>query len=121
MQHFIFTSIIRYNLEKVATTIGKNMKDIEEIKRTLTAHREILASKYRVKTVGVFGSYARGKPTKKSDVDILVEFKRAVDFFEFLDLEEYLEHILGIKVDLVTKQALKPFIGKHILEEVVYL
>ena len=97
------------------------MKDIEEIKRTLTAHREILASKYKVKTVGVFGSYVRGKPKKKSDVDILVDFKRAVDFFEFLDLEEYLGQILGIKVDLVTRRSLKPFIGKHILEEIVYL
>ena len=97
------------------------MKDIEEIKRALTTHRQILALKYKVKTVGVFGSYVRGNPKKKSDIDILVEFKRAVDFFEFLDLEEYLEQILGIKVDLVTKQALKPYIGKRILEEVVYL
>jgi predicted nucleotidyltransferase len=97
------------------------MKDIKEIKSTLTAHREILVSKYKVKTIGVFGSYVRGKPKKKSDVDILIEFKRAVDFFEFLDLEEYLGQILGIKVDLVTKQALKPHIGKRILEEVVYL
>jgi uncharacterized protein len=97
------------------------MKDIEELRKTLTAHREILASKYRVKTMGVFGSYARGKPKKKSDIDILVEFKRAVDFFEFLDLEEYLEQILGNKVDLVTRKALKPYIGKRILEEVIYL
>jgi predicted nucleotidyltransferase len=97
------------------------MKNIEEIKRTLTAHRGILASKFKVKTVGVFGSYVRGKPKKKSDVDILVEFKISVDFFEFLELEEYLEQILEIKVDLVTKQALKSYIGKHILEEVVYL
>jgi predicted nucleotidyltransferase len=97
------------------------MKGIEKIKRTLSDHKEIFASKYKVKTIGVFGSYVSGKPKRKSDVDILVEFKRAVDFFEFLDLEEYLEQILGIKVDLVTKQALKPYIGKHILEEVVYL
>ena len=97
------------------------MKNIEAIKKTLIAHKELLASKYKVKTIGVFGSYVTGNQKKKSDVDILVEFKRAVDFFEFLDLEEYLEQILGIKVDLVTKQALKPYIGKHILEEVVYL
>jgi uncharacterized protein len=97
------------------------MKNIEEIKKTLTAHREILISTYKIKTIGVFGSYIKGKPKEKSDIDILVEFKRAVDFFEFLDLEEYLEQILGIKVDLVTRQALKPYIGKRILEEVVYL
>jgi uncharacterized protein len=59
------------------------MKDIEKIKKTITSHREILASKYKVKTIGVFGSYVRGNAKKKSDVDILVEFKRAVDFLSF--------------------------------------
>ncbi len=97
------------------------MKRLEEIKNILAAQRDTLEKKYRVKTIGVFGSYARGKPKKRSDVDILVEFTETPDFFEFLDLEEYLTDILEIKVDLVTKDALKPYIGKRILEEVVYL
>lgn len=97
------------------------MKKLDEIKNILTAHRDALEKKYKVKTIGVFGSYVRGKPKKRSDVDILVEYTETPDFFEFLDLEEYLSDILEIKVDLVTKDALKPYISKRIMEEVVYL
>jgi len=52
---------------------------------------------------------------KKSDLDILVEFESPTDFFDYLGLEEYLTNLLGIKVDLVMKKALKPNIGKKIL------
>lgn len=97
------------------------MKTFEEIRNILSAHRKELEIKYKVKEIGVFGSFIKGRQKKKSDIDILVEFKKTPDFFEFLRLEEYLEGILGTKVDLVTKSALKPYIGKHILEEVVYI
>lgn len=97
------------------------MKTLDEIKNILASNREILERKYKVKAIGVFGSYVRGKQKKRSDIDILVEYTETPDFFEFLDLEEYLSDRLGIKVDLVTKAALKPYIGKRILEEVVYL
>ena len=99
----------------------KEMKNLEEIRNILTSHIDILKSQYKVKEIGIFGSYVRGKQKKKSDIDILVEFKETPDLFEFLDLEEYLDGILMTKVDLVTKKALKPHIGKRILEEVIYL
>lgn len=97
------------------------MNTLEEVKRLLGGHRNILESKYKVKTIGVFGSFVRGEQKNKSDIDILVEFKESVDIFEFMDLEEYLQDLLGRKVDLVSKKALKPYIGKRILEEVVYI
>lgn len=97
------------------------MKTLEEIKIILKEYREILEAKYKVKSIGIFGSFLTGTQKKKSDIDILVEFNEAIDIFEFLDLEEYLEMLLGTKVDLVSKKALKPYIGKRILEEVVYL
>jgi predicted nucleotidyltransferase len=100
---------------------SKNVKTFEDIRNIITSHMDELQSRYRVKTIGVFGSYARGRQKNKSDVDVLVEFRRTPDFIEFLRLEEHLSTLLGIKVDLVTKDALKPHIGKHILEEVVYL
>lgn len=93
------------------------MNAIEILRR----HENVIKQKYHVKKIGVFGSYVRGEQKKRSDIDILVEFKKTPDFFEFLKLEEYLRSILGRKVDLVTKDALKPYIGKHIIEEVVYL
>ncbi|MCX6090688.1 MAG: nucleotidyltransferase family protein [Candidatus Atribacteria bacterium] len=68
-----------------------------------------------------FGSYVRGEATDKSDLDILVDFKKPISLFTFLDLEEYLESCLGIKVDLVSKKALRPGIGKYIIEEAISL
>ena len=97
------------------------MKDVETVKRTLSLHKAELKKKFKVKTIGVFGSYVRGEQKRGSDVDILVEFEEdaEIGFFKFLDLEEFLSRKLGVKVDLVTKNALKPYIGKCILREVV--
>jgi len=97
------------------------MKTLEEIKARLEHLKPVLREKFEVETIGIFGSYTRGEQGKKSDVDILVEFSEdaEIGFFRFLDLEEFLSRELGVKVDLVTKDALKPYIGKRILQEVV--
>ncbi len=95
------------------------MKSVDEIKKTLQEHRAVLREQYKVKEIGIFGSYVRGEQAESSDVDILVEFCEPVGFFAFLDLEEFLSGLLGIKVDLVSKGALKPRIGQFILEEMV--
>jgi uncharacterized protein len=95
------------------------MQNVEDIKRTLLGHKAEIKKQFKVKTIGVFGSYVRGEQKQKSDVDVLVEFEEPVGLFEFMDLEMYLTDLLGVKVDLVSKKALKPHIGKRILEEVV--
>ena len=95
------------------------MKNFEEIKEILKNQKPFLTEKYGVKEIGVFGSYVKGEQKDESDLDILIEFERSVGFFEFLDLEEYLGDITGIKVEIVTPKALKPKIGEHILREVV--
>jgi hypothetical protein len=71
----------------------------------------------------VFGSNVRREQKKGSDIDILVEIypDTEMDLIKFVELEEYLSKLLGIKVDLVMKSALKPRVGKRILEEVVYI
>ncbi len=96
------------------------MNTIEEIKEILARHKDELRKRYKVKEIGVFGSYVRGQQKEKSDVDILVEFEEVPGLFKFVALESHLADILGIKIDLVMKSALKPVIGKHILREVVY-
>ena len=88
---------------------------------TLKKHENAIRSRFPVKTLGVFGSAARGELTPKSDVDVLVEFEKVIGFFEFLDLEEYLSVILERKVDLVTPAALKPFIKDKIMKQVIYV
>lgn len=97
------------------------MKSVGEIRATLEQHREELEKQYRVREIGIFGSYARGEQTEASDVDILVDFAEPIGLFKFLELEEYLEGLLGVGVDLVSRKALKPRIGRHILEELVTL
>jgi len=88
-----------------------------EIESILKTHKDVLSARFHVKNIGVFGSIARGEETGKSDVDILVEFSEPVGW-EFIDLKEYLEEILGRPVDLVTKNALKRQLKDKILEEV---
>ena len=92
-------------------------KAIEKIKEI----KHILRKNYSIKRIGIFGSYIRGEENKDSDLDILVEFERPIDIFKFIELEETLSESLGVKADLVTRRALKPFIGKKILKEVIYV
>ncbi|MCK9502480.1 MAG: nucleotidyltransferase family protein [Lascolabacillus sp.] len=78
-----------------------------------------LQREYAVRSLGLFGSYVRGEQKKSSDLDILVDFVEVPGMFRFLDLERELARLLGIRVDLVQKDALKPAIGKRILHEVL--
>lgn len=93
--------------------------DRAAVEKTLRSSRAVLRRRYGVRTVGLFGSFARGEAGVRSDVDILVEFSRPVGW-EFLDVQEYLEARLGRKVDLVTMRALKPQLRERILAEVKY-
>ena len=97
--------------------------NLEEIKRKLVEHKEELKERYKVKQIGIFGSYVRGEQQGTSDVDILVEFEEGarLSLLDIVGLEIELSDLLGVKVDLVEKGTLKPHIGRHILEEVVYL
>jgi len=97
------------------------MKTKEEILRILKKELPYLKEKFNVKSIGLFGSYVRSEQKKESDVDVLVEFQKPVGFFEFIDLEDYLSEKLGVKVDLVTPDALKPLIKPRILKETVYV
>jgi len=98
-----------------------DMNRLEEIKKKLVEIKPILREKYKVKEIGIFGSYVKGKQRKSSDIDILVDFEEVPDLFTFVEIEEFISKKLGIKVDLVMKSALKPYIGKIILHEVEYI
>jgi uncharacterized protein len=94
-------------------------RSLDEIKKILKQSMPEIKDRYKVKYLGVFGSYVRGEAKKSSDLDILVEFDRAPSLLEFIRMEDDLSDKLGIKVDLVMKKALKPHIGQHILAEVI--
>ena len=94
---------------------------LDDILCVLRQHRDELSREYGVSSLGVFGSCARDESTEESDVDILVEFRRPVGFFQFLELEEKLSARQGANVDLVTRGPLKPRIGQQIFREVTML
>jgi len=94
---------------------------LDEIKQILSQNKPLLQRKYKVKELGIFGSYVRGENRDESDIDILVEFKEPVSLFEFMELEEFLTKLLGVKVDLVMKGGLKQRIKGKILAEAVYV
>ncbi len=98
------------------------MKTQKSMKTELEALKPLLKKRFEVETIGFFGSYSRGEQKKTSDVDVLVVFSddAHVGFFRFLELEEFLSRRLGVKVDLVTKAALKPVMKERVLRETVY-
>jgi len=97
------------------------LKTIQDIKNNLSVHTSDLIERYKIREIGIFGSYVKNRQSKKSDIDILVDFDEVPTLFDFVGLRDELSDILNIRVDLVMKSALKPCIGKRILEEVVLL
>lgn len=86
---------------------------------TLRRLQPLLAERHNVESIGLFGSYVRSEQRPDSDLDILISFRETPSLLKFIELENYLSDILGIKVDLVMKDSLKPHIGEHILKEVL--
>ena len=97
------------------------MTNLETIKKRLKDLKNVLTQEYGISEIGIFGSYVRGEEKATSDLDILVQVDKKMGLLRFIKIENYLSDILGIKVDLVMKDVLKPAIGKHILREVNYI
>jgi len=91
------------------------------VNEVLSRELPLLQAEYGVRELGVFGSYVRNEQASDSDVDILVSFERPVGLLTFMRLENRLAALLGVKVDLVSRKALKPAIGRRILSEVRFV
>ena len=100
---------------------AQQLKDADYFIKILRQHFPEIKKKYSVSYLGIFGSYVRGEQTSESDLDILVEFDEKPGLFEYIELEDYLSDLLGVKVDLVARTGLKPNIGKRVLNEVISL
>ena len=94
-------------------------RSLEKILETLRGQIPMLAERYSVETLQVFGSYVRAEQRKDSDLDVLVTFREVPSLLTFIAIENYLSDLLGIKVDLVMKDSLKPKIGGRILREAI--
>jgi predicted nucleotidyltransferase len=92
----------------------------DEVLKILVANRELLAAR-GVKSLRLFGSVARDEATGASDVDLLVDFDRPTGLFGLIRLQQYIEELLGCKVDLGTSDSLKPRVRARVLEECVHV
>lgn len=101
--------------------MGEDGRDLKLFVSILRRHMPELEEEFKVKSLGVFGSYVRGEQKEDSDLDVLVEFYETPGLIRFGELEYHLSDILDIEVDLVPKDSLKPRIGERILAEVVAL
>jgi predicted nucleotidyltransferase len=101
------------------TQAAQGKPNLPDIRTMLREKLTEIQTRYRVKSLWLFGSYVRGDQTESSDLDILVDYEVAPTFFQFIELEDYLTELVGVKVDLVMKKALKPRIGERVISELV--
>lgn len=109
----------RLTKRKVSIT-KRTAPDKERIKAVLRELMPRLRSVYRVRSLELFGSVARGEAKIRSDVDLLVEFEdgdKPVSLLEFIELRDFLSDMLGWRVDLVEKHTLRPTLREEILHE----
>ena len=93
--------------------------ELSQIRDALQRQLPELREKYGVVSLSLFGSFVRSEQHAESDLDILVSFREAPSLFRLVELENLLSDELGVKVDLVMKDSLKPRIGERILQEAV--
>ncbi len=89
-----------------------------EILKIIEENRETIKG-FGVRSLGLFGSAARGEATDTSDLDFVVEMENET-FDSYMDVKEFLEKLFGCKVDLVMNDAIKPRLREPILKEKVY-
>lgn len=94
---------------------------MDEIRKTVIKHRDVLAQQYGVAVVGIFGSYVRGQGTPGSDLDLLADILRPISLLDLVGAELYLTELLGMRVDLVPKRSLRVELRETILKEAVSL
>jgi len=92
----------------------------DDILVLLAKEKPNLTKEFKVRALGLFGSYVRGDQHPESDIDILVDVDPAIGL-EFVTLAERLEKILGSRVELVSKRAIKPRFLKHIEKDLLYV
>ena len=96
------------------------MKSLNQIKQSLIDNKNKLYTEYPIRSMAIFGSYARMEQTGNSDLDVMVEFSDKIGI-RFIDLAEEIERITGLKVDLVSKNGLKDKYFHAIQNDLIYV
>lgn len=87
----------------------------------MSEHKKELRERFKVKEIGIFGSYIRGEQRKRSDIDVLIEFEEPISLLRLVGAKNYLKRIIGTKVDVIPKKDVRPELKEIIFKEVVYL
>ena len=95
------------------------MYSLQELKERIQALKPYIETRYNIDKLFIFGSYARREQNEKSDIDLLVDFKKTPDLLTFIEIEEFLSEKLKQSVDLVPKRKLKPQLRESILKEAI--
>lgn len=99
----------------------EGMKSINDIRRIVHQHQDVLADRYGINIVGVFGSYARQEQRPDSDIDLLADILRPISLFELVGAELYLGEVLDTKVDLIPRRDVREELKPAILRDTVVL
>jgi len=94
---------------------------LDEIKELIEQHKPELKRQFHVDKIGVFGSYARSTPKKRSDIDFLVTFDADISLFARVDLNIYLMELMGRKVDVIPHDNLRPELREYVLKDLIFL
>jgi predicted nucleotidyltransferase len=96
------------------------MKSLEEVKSQIESLKPTLQERFNVKTIEIFGSYARNEASEKSDIDLLITYSTInYDHSTVYALKNYLRRKLGLKVDIISKEFLNPHLKDQVLKEAV--
>ncbi len=96
------------------------MYQTSQILQKLRELKPILLQKYPIRSIGLFGSYARNEANQNSDIDILIDFQGTIGW-EIMDIVEDLDNLFGQEIDLVTRNSIKgTLIEKHINQDIIY-
>jgi len=95
--------------------------DIDQIRSILSQNRAEIRRRFKAEILGIFGSYSRGEASGKSDIDLLVHFKKGASLFGWAGLVNYLEDMLGVSVDVVPEKSLKKELKEQVYRDLIEL
>ena len=96
------------------------MRSLQSIESTLYSHKARLFAKYLIKSMAIFGFYAREEQKEESDLDLMVELNGQIGI-KFIDLAEEIEQLIGFKVDLVSRKGIKDKYFQSIQSDLLYV
>ena len=108
-------------MNRKSSTLSGDLSMIEDVEKTIAREKDGIRRSFKAEVKGIFGSYARGDFREDSDLDLLVDFDDGASLFDLVGLGQYLEEVLGCKVDVVSRRSLREEIRSSVLNDMIHL